>query len=38
MLALPKFKVEHEVNLKPILNLLGVRRLFVQGTAELTGK
>ncbi|KAL5111819.1 Serpin I2 [Taenia crassiceps] len=37
MLALPKFKVEHEINLKPVLNLLGVRRLFDQKTAELTG-
>ncbi|VDK33095.1 unnamed protein product [Taenia asiatica] len=36
-LVLPKFKVEHEINLKPILNLLGVQRLFTQGTAELTG-
>eukprot|EP00108_Taenia_solium_P003512 TsM_000807300 transcript=TsM_000807300 gene=TsM_000807300 len=36
-LVLPKFKVEHEINLKPILNLLGVRRLFTRGTAELTG-
>ncbi|VDM36100.1 unnamed protein product [Hydatigera taeniaeformis] len=36
-LSLPKFKVEHQINLKPVLSWLGVRRLFDQGSAELAG-
>ncbi|KAH9286988.1 Alpha-1-antitrypsin-like protein CM55-MM [Echinococcus granulosus] len=36
-LGLPKFKVEHEINLKSVLRLLGVRRFFAQESAELTG-
>lgn len=37
-LVMPKFKVEHSLNLKPILNLLGIRKLFTRGAANLTGE
>ncbi|VDD74283.1 unnamed protein product [Mesocestoides corti] len=36
-LILPKFNIKHEINLKPLLHLLGIRRLFTRGAAELTG-
>ncbi|VDN97925.1 unnamed protein product [Rodentolepis nana] len=37
-LKLPKFKVEHKFDLKPILQLLGMRSIFTPGYANLTGK
>ncbi|KAM3171187.1 hypothetical protein ACTXT7_017127 [Hymenolepis weldensis] len=36
-LVLPKFKIEHELDLKPALELLGIRSLFDRSAADLTG-
>lgn len=36
-LVLPKFKIEHKLDLKPVLKLLGIRSLFGRGAANLTG-
>ncbi|VDN97692.1 unnamed protein product [Rodentolepis nana] len=36
-LILPKFKVEHRLDLKPILQLLGIRSIFTRGVANLKG-
>ncbi len=36
-LSLPKFKLQHEMNLKPILEMLGVKDLFTRGVANLKG-
>ncbi|KAM7540204.1 hypothetical protein Aperf_G00000029510 [Anoplocephala perfoliata] len=37
MLSLPKFKVKRSLDLKPILDFLGIRKLFTRNAADLTG-
>ncbi len=37
-LTLPKLNMKYEMDLKPILEELGVRDLFTRGVANLTGK
>ncbi|VDL59985.1 unnamed protein product, partial [Hymenolepis diminuta] len=36
-LVLPKFNIEHKLDLKPALELLGIRSLFARSGADLTG-
>ncbi|KAM7541265.1 hypothetical protein Aperf_G00000029501 [Anoplocephala perfoliata] len=36
-LVMPKFKVEHRLDLKRVLNLLGIRKLFTRDAADFTG-
>ncbi len=37
-LSLPKFKIKHEIDLKPVLQRVGIQTLFERGRADLSGK